>query len=107
MEEYEVAEATSGIGAVVMLGEQRFDLVIMDILLPNMRGDHVRKVAIERLGYGEVPFLFISAFLMPEGLCPYEDFFYKPLDLKRLLQRIDEILGGPYVVEGQEHGSRG
>ena len=87
-EKYEVTEATNGVDALVKLKQSSFDLVIMDIKMPQMDGmDALERVQLLR---PDTPVIMISGHAdidtavaaVRQGAF---DFISKPLDLNRLL----------------------
>lgn len=94
---FEVAVAEDGGQALLQLGSRPFDLVLLDIMLPNVDGMTLLKVIREN-GY-EVPTILMTAMPGPEleieGLSlGATDFVRKPLQKSVLLARIDKALKG-------------
>ncbi len=92
---FEVAVAEDGGQALLQLGSRPFDLVLLDIMLPNVDGMTLLKVIREN-GY-EVPTILMTAMPGPEleieGLSlGATDFVRKPLQKSVLLARIDKAL---------------
>lgn len=94
-EGYTIASTESGKEAVTLLGERRFDLVVLDVMLPDMDGFAVcRSVRIKGV---EVPILFLTARNAAvdriEGLrLGGDDYLTKPFELEELLLRIANLL---------------
>jgi two-component system alkaline phosphatase synthesis response regulator PhoP len=95
LEGYTVVLATDGNSAVKAFREQKFDLVILDIMLPEMNGlmvcEHIR------LHDNDVPVLFLSAKNTPadriQGLRKgADDYLTKPFDLEELLLRVKKLI---------------
>jgi len=84
-------QAYDGSEAVKMVGENSFDLILLDIMLPNMDGFEV----IKKIDYE--PVIFITA---KDGLehklsglkLGADDYIVKPFEMLELLARIDVIL---------------
>lgn len=95
MDGYQTVTATNGTEAIRLFREQKFDLVILDIMLPEMDGlmvcEHIR------LHNTEVPVLFLSAKNTPadriQGLRKgADDYLTKPFDLEELLIRVKKLI---------------
>ena len=95
LEGYTVVLATDGNTAVKTFREQKFDLVILDIMLPEMNGlmvcEHIR------LHDADVPVLFLSAKNTSadriQGLRKgADDYLTKPFELEELLLRVSKLL---------------
>ena len=90
MENYEVVVAPTGANAVKKFGEERFNLIILDIMLPEMNGYEVCQ-AIRARDF-ETPILFLTAKDSNEdkvrGLkMGADDYLTKPFNLEELLLR--------------------
>lgn len=95
MEGYEVIGAVNGKEAVELFQKQRFDLCILDVMLPEMSGFNV----CERIRFmdSRVPILFLTAKNMMEdkiqGLkIGADDYMVKPFNLEELLLRVKALL---------------
>lgn len=95
MEDYTVYVVGDGNSAIKAFREQKFDLVILDVMLPEMDGfmvcEHIR------LHDSNVPVLFLSAKGTPEdrinGLRKgADDYLTKPFDLEELLLRVKKLI---------------
>lgn len=95
MENYAVFAVGDGNSAVRAFREQKFDLVILDIMLPEMDGlmvcEHIR------LHDADVPVLFLSAKNTTadriNGLRKgADDYLTKPFDLEELLLRVSKLI---------------
>ena len=89
-EDYECVSAFSGTEALLRLEVGKFDLVILDLMLPGVEGQEVLKQAREK---NNIPFIVLSAKdeldtkvdLLTLGA---NDYMTKPFELKELLARI-------------------
>ncbi|MGH2642844.1 MAG: response regulator transcription factor [Chitinophagaceae bacterium] len=95
LEGYEVNVAGTGTEALKSIAREHFDLVILDIMLPEMDGITVCENI--RLQNNEVPVLFLSAKnssadrvlgLRKGG----DDYLTKPFDLEELLLRVGKLI---------------
>ncbi len=94
LEGYGVTLATTGPEALERLRGARFDLVIMDVMLPGVDGYTV--VETVRLEGDTTPVLFLTARNAPadrvRGLRAGDDHLGKPFDLEELLLRIAKLV---------------
>lgn len=94
-EGYDVTVARDGKQAIDMARQARFDLCILDIMLPKIDGFTVCKTL--RLEKNRVPILFLSAKSTGadrvEGLkIGGDDYLTKPFNLEELLLRVSNLL---------------
>jgi two-component system alkaline phosphatase synthesis response regulator PhoP len=95
MEGYSVTSAYDGSEAMKMVEEEYFDLIIMDVMLPEMDGISVTENI--RLNNNDVPVLILSAkntgqdriLGLKKGA---DDYLTKPFNLEELLLRIDKLM---------------
>ena len=95
MEGYEVTSAFDGIAAMKSFRAEYFDLVILDIMLPEMDGISVMESI--RVSNVEVPVLMLSArnssndkiLGLKKGA---DDYMTKPFNLEELLLRVDKLI---------------
>ncbi|HSF45541.1 MAG TPA: response regulator transcription factor [Chitinophagaceae bacterium] len=95
MEGYEVSCAGTGLEALKKLENEFFDLVIMDIMLPEIDGITVTETL--RLQNNEVPILIVSAksssadrvLGLKKGA---DDYLIKPFNLEELFLRVQKLI---------------
>jgi PAS domain S-box-containing protein len=92
----------AGLPAVglAMAAQARPDLVLLDIQLPGMSGFEVLRRLREQPALRDVPVIAVSANAMPSDIeeaarAGFDDYLTKPLDMKRLLERVDRALAAP------------
>jgi two-component system alkaline phosphatase synthesis response regulator PhoP len=95
LEHYVVFAVGDGNSAVKAFREQKFDLVILDVMLPEMDGFMVCENI--RLHDADVPVLFLSAKNTPTdritGLRKgADDYLTKPFDLEELVLRVAKLI---------------
>jgi two-component system alkaline phosphatase synthesis response regulator PhoP len=95
LEGYEVSSAYDGAVALKAVENEYFDLIIMDIMLPEIDGIDVTQTI--RLTNNEVPILILSAKNNSEdrvlGLKKgADDYLTKPFNLEELLLRIKKLI---------------
>ncbi len=95
LEGYEVTSAFDGLAAMKAVKEEYFDLIIMDIMLPE--ADGITVIQNIRLTNSEVPILILSAKNHSEdrvlGLKKgADDYLTKPFNLEELLLRLSKLI---------------
>ena len=89
----DVTAATSGEEALRMLGTSRFDLVLLDVMMPRMSGYEVCRVLRESYPIEQLPVIFLTAKNQAkdavEGLAlGANDYLMKPISKNELIARI-------------------
>jgi two-component system alkaline phosphatase synthesis response regulator PhoP len=95
MEGYSVTSAYDGNEAIKAVNDEYFDLIIMDVMLPEMDGISV--IENIRLDNNDVPVLILSAkntgqdrvLGLKKGA---DDYLTKPFNLEELLLRVDKLI---------------
>jgi two-component system alkaline phosphatase synthesis response regulator PhoP len=95
LEGYSITSAYDGVTALKAVQEEYFDLIIMDIMLPEIDGISVIQTI--RLSHTEVPILILSAKNNSEdrvlGLKKgADDYLTKPFNLEELLLRVEKLI---------------
>lgn len=95
---YEVLVAVTGLQGVDLATEQKPDLVLMDLSLPEMDGWRATGVLKAQEQTRAIPVIALSAHAMTgdrekamEAGC--DDFETKPVELTRLLEKMEALLG--------------
>lgn len=112
MEGYEVESTIEGRKAIQLSKEQHFDLIILDVMLPDISGIEVCERI--RLENHSVPIIFVSAkdssIDRINGLrAGADDYLAKPFNLEELILRITKLIrrssnGGSGSPENYEFG---
>jgi len=95
LEEYEVVATDNGKNAIKIQKEQHFDLIILDVMLPEIDGYQICEQI--RLTNMEVPIIFLTAkdathdrvHGLKKGA---DDYLTKPFNLEELLLRIKNLI---------------
>jgi two-component system, OmpR family, alkaline phosphatase synthesis response regulator PhoP len=95
LEDYEVTGVGDGAAALQILDKEHFDLIILDVMLPEIDGIEVCEAV--RLKGNEVPILILSAknssadrvLGLKKGA---DDYLAKPFNLEELLLRVQKLL---------------
>jgi two-component system, OmpR family, alkaline phosphatase synthesis response regulator PhoP len=88
--------ANDGVQALSQARQFKPDLILLDILLPDLDGLSVCEILKRQPATKKIPIIFMSA--LSAGVTKRavamqaEDFFTKPLDLPRLERRVGELL---------------
>jgi len=94
---YEIIEAENGEQALDIANRERPDLIISDIMMPQMDGIELCWMIRENSQIPLVPFIFLTSFDDPETeirgfRAGADEYLNKPIDRKELLQRVEELL---------------
>jgi DNA-binding response OmpR family regulator len=93
---YELIVANDGVHALSQARTLKPNLILLDILLPDLDGLSVCEILRRQPGTKKIPIIFMSALTgdvtKRTATMQAEDFFTKPLDLNRLEKRIGELL---------------
>lgn len=95
LEGFEITSAFDGAAALNAVGSEYFDLIILDVMLPEIDGIHVTETI--RISNNEVPILILSAkntsadrvLGLKKGA---DDYLSKPFNLEELLLRINKLI---------------
>ena len=93
---YELIVANDGVHALSQARTLKPNLILLDILLPDLDGLSVCEILRRQPGTKKIPIIFMSALsgdvTRRTVAMQADDFFTKPLDLNRLEKRISELL---------------
>lgn len=106
-DEYEAAMVTSGKEALALLDQREWDLVISDIMMPQMSGYELARIIRERFSLTELPILLITARSQPEDIqsgfiAGANDYVTKPVDATELKSRIKALITIKQSVREQQ-----
>ena len=90
---YAICTAPSGVDAIGMLKEESPDLVLLDIMMPEMDGFQVCRLIKAEGAYADTPIIFVTALDSPEGEgegleLGAVDYITKPVNLKLMRLRV-------------------
>ncbi len=100
---YEILEASDGLSAVETIRQNSVDLIIMDIMMPNMSGiaatSEIRKISV-------LPVLFLTAKSLDSDkesayLSGGDDYLVKPFSSSELLLKVDSLLRRYMIYKGK------
>lgn len=94
-ENYTVFTAVNGADALDVVDREHIDLVVLDIMMPEMDGYEFTKVL--RASQNDLPILMVSARQLPADrhkgfLAGTDDYITKPIDEQEMLLRIKALL---------------
>ena len=93
---YEFLVAMDGVQALSQARQFKPDLILLDILLPDLDGLSVCEILRRQPATKKIPVIFMSALTgditRRTASVHAQDFFTKPLDLPRLERRIADLL---------------
>lgn len=100
-ENYTVSTAADGNAALGVMDKEHIDLVILDIMMPNMDGYEFTKVL--RECQNDLPILMVSAKQLPADRkkgyrLGIDDYMSKPVDEEEMLLRIKNLLRRAKIV---------
>ena len=94
---FEVRSVNNGFDAGMMVKEYHPDLIVLDVMLPDINGKEVcQRVRVEK-GTDEVRIICISGMVEDDKISELraagaDDFMHKPFEVEKLLERMCELL---------------
>ena len=100
-ERYTVTLAANGLEALDALEKHHIDLVVLDVMMPQMDGYEFTRTL--RAAQNDLPILMVSARQLPQDIkqgfiAGTDDFMVKPVDEEELLLRIRALLRRARIV---------
>lgn len=98
LKDWQVIEAPDGITALEVIGRERPDAILLDVMMPHMDGREVFRRLRENPATSSIPTIFLTASLQRadvrvlEGLGPLA-VLAKPFDPLEIVRKITELLG--------------
>jgi len=95
--QYNVIAASSGKEALAIIKKESIDLIIMDLMMPNMSGFELSQTIREEYGLVELPIIILTAAGKSSNLVysfqvGANDFLQKPVNLDELKARVESLL---------------
>ena len=95
-EEYDVLTALNGHEAISMLKQQEIDLILLDVMMPDISGFDVCRIIKADPRYAEIPVVFLTAMDTPQGErqgldLGAMDYLSKPVELELLKLRVRNL----------------
>jgi DNA-binding response OmpR family regulator len=91
---YDVVAINDGVELLTIFANERFDLIITDLLMPNLNG--VSAAEIMKMQGNTVPVIALTALFPEETLFVQHKFtkiFHKPCDYKVLFEYVESLIG--------------
>lgn len=93
---YDMMQASSGEEALHMLQQQEWDLVISDVMMPEMSGYELTRRIRQQYSLTELPVLLLTARSQPQDLqhafaCGANDYVRKPMDANEIRSRVSAL----------------
>ena len=103
---YEPISATSAQEAVKNLAVQPFDLILADVMMPEISGIELVRRIRQAPGLSELPILMCSAAkdrdtVVAAAKLNVQGYVLKPIDRTLLLERLSAIFNRPMVATGE------
>jgi DNA-binding response OmpR family regulator len=98
LEGFEVTEAANGLRLISTLHVDRPDLILLDVMMSWIDGFELCRSIKKNDEFKDIPVVFVSAKKTPDDVqrgldAGAADYFPKPVDVAKLVRRIDELLG--------------
>lgn len=90
---YEVEYAMNGRDALEWLSKDHFDLVLLDVMMPEMDGFEVCQIIKRNRHFGDIPVIFLTARYDPDSVkkgfdCGAVDYIIKPFNPVEIVSRV-------------------
>ena len=107
-EGYETEEAADGVQALAQIRQNSFDLVILDVMMPNLNG---YQTCMEIRKSSNTPILFLSARSQLEDKTlgfssGGDDYLPKPFSYQELLSRVKALIRRYQIYQGKDEIGR-
>ena len=95
---YKVVGATSGRQGLALMQERKPDLILLDLMMPDLNGWDVYREMQSNEELAGIPVVVVSAKVpehgkvIIEGLPPVADYITKPFDVEQLIRSVKGIL---------------
>lgn len=95
--DYKIAFANDGESALNLLSQNKFDLILLDIMMPGMDGFEVCRIIKERPETKNIPVIFLTARIETESIVKGfqvggVDYLTKPFNKEELYARVNNHL---------------
>lgn len=99
-------KATSGLAALSILAQQSFDLIILDVLMPEMSGFETAQAIRQQSSGIYTPIMFITGHLSAEAMVKgyalgAVAYLEKPISGQAIRSKVDQLLHSPQEADAQ------
>jgi CheY-like chemotaxis protein len=91
---YEVVAINDGVELLTIFANERFDLIITDLLMPNLNGASATEIM--KMQGNKVPVIALTALSPKDAFIVQDKFtkiFHKPCDYKVLFEYVESLIG--------------
>jgi DNA-binding response OmpR family regulator len=95
---YDLAGATTGRRGLELIRQQKPDLLLLDLMMPDFNGWDVYRELKKDPDLAGIPVIVITAKIpqqdriLVDGLPPVDDYITKPFDVERLIRSVQNFL---------------
>jgi CheY-like chemotaxis protein len=95
---YKVVRAASGQRGLIMMREQKPDLLLLDLMMPDLNGWDVYRMVKSDESLADIPVIVITAKAsdtQPKviaDLPPANDYFVKPFDVEQIIRSVQKLV---------------
>ena len=95
---YEVVSAPNGTRGIECAGQELPDLIILDVMMPDMSGGMTAHQLSENIATKDIPIIFLTSIISEEQEMMVDNkdgsyqFLAKPIRAERLLEEVDKAL---------------
>jgi DNA-binding response OmpR family regulator len=95
---FKVVGATSGRQGLALMRERKPDLILLDLMMPDINGWDVYREMKTDKKLNDIPVIVVSAKVPEQGkviindLPPVEDYITKPFDVEQLIRSVKNLL---------------
>ena len=94
---FEVFEAENALNGIAIAKEEKPDIIIMDVRLPDMRGSEAAKILRQDKETCDIPIVFVTASVMAEGREEIKSiantgFIGKPINTRTFAKQINQFI---------------
>jgi CheY-like chemotaxis protein len=95
---YDVRLAADGMEALRFLRTDKPDLILLDLMMPNISGIELTKILKAEEGYKDIPIFMITASVLPSDKTQsieagVDEYMTKPIDIPRLRELVAWAVG--------------
>ncbi len=107
-EDYEVSCVSNGRAAVEKIKEDRPDILLCDVIMPEMNGYEVASFVKSDPGYSSIPVILLTGTFEPfdedkARSSGADTYITKPFDSKMLVDKVEELLSKRVVYTAPDH----